>query len=287
MRMGTTVKAVRSMRSVKLRNPKHYAAPPLGKKLVVRLGLWIVLASAGTSLALAHDIVLFPEMKGTNLRVIAKFGHPGDFSPARLGSLVDLDAYSPDGKRIDCLKDMKEDGGYPSWDGRNSLQPGTWLFATRYDNGFFVKMPDGRTVNTVKLEAPDAVTAIRAFHFGKALFAISPAGPGFDRIVGHRLEIVPQENPFLVKVGGELLVKVLWEGKPLAGVGVEIGDGVTPMAEDAIPRYPTDSAGLVRVPIKGSGLRVVAVDYRVPSVAPTMATQDSYSATLVFTLKPY
>ena len=276
---GMIVKVARSLWPANLKTR-------LGKNVVVRLGLWIALASACTSLAFAHDINLFPQMEDTNLQVLVKYGHPSNYSPARLSSLVDLAAYSPDGKRIDNVKDVKQDGDYLSWTVGKSVQPGTWLFATRYDSGFYVKTAEGRFVNTTKLEVPNAVNAARSFKFGKALFAVGAAGPGFNRIVGHRLEIVPQEDPFLAKVGGDLLVKVLFEGKPLADVGVEIGDGVTHMKEVDIPRYKTNSEGLVRVPIKGNGLRLVAVDYDVPSVTPTLASKDSYSATLVFTLKP-
>jgi uncharacterized GH25 family protein len=39
----------------------------------------------------------------------------------------------------------------------------------------------------------------------------------YKKEVGHRLEIVPQENPYQRKVGAQLTVKVLFEGKPLRG----------------------------------------------------------------------
>ena len=40
----------------------------------------------------------------------------------------------------------------------------------------------------------------------------------FKKEVGQRLEIVPQENPYRLKAGERLTVKVLFDGKPLAGV---------------------------------------------------------------------
>ena len=43
------------------------------------------------------------------------------------------------------------------------------------------------------------------------------AGPGFDRVFGQRLELVAEKNPYTLAGGGELPVRLLYEGKPLAG----------------------------------------------------------------------
>ncbi|HEY0789965.1 MAG TPA: DUF4198 domain-containing protein [Chthoniobacterales bacterium] len=51
-----------------------------------------------------------------------------------------------------------------------------------------------------------------------------------------QLEIIPQSNPFKVKPGDKLAVNVVFGGAPLAGAGVEIGDGKTKMTEADIPR---------------------------------------------------
>lgn len=253
----------------------------------MRTRLFIVVISAGVAIGLAHDIALFPRMRDSALEVLAKYGHPGDYLPASPSKLVELTAYTPEGKIIACEKTVKQEGesllvSVP----RTDVGSGTWLFAARYDNGFYVKMPDGRSVNTTKLEVPNAVTATHNFKLGKALFARGPAGPGYDRVVGHKLELIPQRDPLQMKVGGELPVVVRFDGKPLRGVGVEIGDGVTPIKETAIIRYKTNASGTANVPIQRSGLQLIAVDHNVPSVSPMLATEDAYTATLVFTLKP-
>ncbi|MGP8201091.1 MAG: hypothetical protein ACLQU4_16495 [Limisphaerales bacterium] len=51
-------------------------------------------------------------------------------------------------------------------------------------------------------------------------------------------------------------VQALYEGKPLAGVGLEIGDGKTKMKEEDIPRYQTNEQGIAQVPITHGGLEV-------------------------------
>jgi uncharacterized GH25 family protein len=42
----------------------------------------------------------------------------------------------------------------------------------------------------------------------------------YQRIVGHRLEIVPQSNPYKLKPGSTLKLRVLFEGQPLSGATV-------------------------------------------------------------------
>ncbi len=42
----------------------------------------------------------------------------------------------------------------------------------------------------------------------------------FARIVGHRLEIVPESNPYKLKAGDKLRVRVTFDGQPLRGVKV-------------------------------------------------------------------
>jgi uncharacterized GH25 family protein len=40
---------------------------------------------------------------------------------------------------------------------------------------------------------------------------------GFDRPVGMTLELIPEKNPYALKAGDELPVRLLYQGKPLAG----------------------------------------------------------------------
>jgi uncharacterized GH25 family protein len=53
--------------------------------------------------------------------------------------------------------------------------------------------------------------------------------------LGQQPEIIPQTDPFKLKPGEKLPVKILFEGKPIDAIGVEIGDGKTKMKEENIP----------------------------------------------------
>ncbi len=54
----------------------------------------------------------------------------------------------------------------------------------------------------------------------KALVQVGKGDDVWKRAVGQRLEIVPLLDPFSVKKGGKLPVRILFDGKPLAGAKV-------------------------------------------------------------------
>ena len=159
------------------------------------------------------------------------------------------------------------------------------LLTAQYDNGYWVKTESGYR-NTGKREFPEADESLYSTKFAKALVSLEQLAPtAYARVLGHRLELVPQDDPFRVPVGGTLHVLVLFEGKPLEGVGVELGDGVTPQKEADIPRYRTNGEGIAEVPIRKPGLQVIVVDHTAPSRHPDLAAKEQMAATLSFVVQ--
>jgi uncharacterized GH25 family protein len=194
--------------------------------------------------------------------------------------VLELNVYDPKGTKASWARNIVPDGQFlaampPKG---SSLASGTWLFAVYYDRGYSVVLPDGRR------ERPAPGTkGIRVQKFGKALFAAGKAGGDFGRVVGHRLEIVPKADPFAVQPGQTLQVAVRWEGKPLSGAELFFHDAVTtPFNEATVPRYKSDTQGVVMVPISKRGLYVLVVDHATAPANPDLATEDEYSATLSF-----
>ncbi len=91
------------------------------------------------------------------------------------------------------------------------------------------------------------------------------------------MELVPLQNPLSLKPGDRLAVKVLYEGKPLAGVGIAAA-GVEKGS------LQTDAAGKALVPIQVKGLVVVKANRRTPTPQDPDADILSETASLVFTL---
>lgn len=247
------------------------------RRTMMTCALAVVLA--GSALG-AHDIAVFPTMSASGIAVAVKYGHPGDYGTTVAGKLVTLDAYAPSGERTTLAGRVRPEGT----DLLASLTPeaaarGTWLFASFYDNGFFVKTADGRSVNTTKAEYPSAETATHNLKFAKALLNSGGSSRGFDRVVGHRLELIPRTDPFASGSGGELKLEVQFDGKPLAGATVHAyGEGSTDTT-----KYVADQGGAVRLPLARGGQHLLSVSHETPSRHPDLATRDVYAATLVFT----
>jgi nickel transport protein len=230
----------------------------------------------------AHDIAVFPSMMAGGVAVAVKYGHPGDYGATAAGKLIELDAYAPSGDRRSLAGRVRPDGlDLVTAPLENAAgDQGAWVFASFYDNGFYVKTADGRSVNTTKADYPAAETATHNLKFGKALLRTGGASKGFDRVVGHRLELVPRGDPFAAGMGGELRVEVQFEGKPLAGATVHL---YADAAAADTTTHVADRAGVVRVPLSRGGTHVLSVSHDVASRHPELATRDVYAATLVFT----
>ncbi|MFO0957970.1 MAG: DUF4198 domain-containing protein [Isosphaeraceae bacterium] len=120
-----------------------------------------------------------------------------------------LEVIGPDGKRYD-LKGRLLDTGYTPQEGYwttrfEPVQAGLYTIAHRFDR--------------VMTYAPE-----RAIKSAKSCFVVSPSldrppsdNPGFDKPLGHDLELVPIANPVTpMGPGTPIRVRLLYKGKPLA-----------------------------------------------------------------------
>jgi hypothetical protein len=105
------------------------------------------------------------------------------------------------------------------------------------------------------------------------------AGPGFDRVVGQRLELVPEVNPQTSPGGGELPVRLLYEGKPLAGALVVAFTKDRPQAKVSAR---SDAKGRVRLKLDRPGFWLVKAVHMIPAPAGSGADWESFWASLTF-----
>lgn len=237
-----------------------------------------------------HDVWITVEQDPTgSLRAMVYHGHPGDRKIPDRDKLFEFNVLAEGQLRHSPLSGINSASrdGIPvliTWP--LAIESGVVLLAARYDNGYWVKTPTGHR-NTSKRQMLSAEESLYSMKFAKALFQVGiAASEAYRTVVGHQLELVPLNNPFTIKPGDSLKVRVYFEGKPLSAVGVEAGDGVTPMAEKDIPRYKTDEQGIAVVPITKGGPQLLVVDYLQPSAHPDLATNDLFNATLSFALPP-
>lgn len=138
----------------------------------------------------------------------------------------------------------------------------------------------------------DSVTR-RYAKYAKALVQVGDAGPrAFDRAAGHVLEFVPLSDPAAVRRGDTLALRLLYRGRPLAGVVVHADatdldadrDAVNAAAHPAgaAGGYSTDAEGVVRIPVTRTGMWNARTIHVVKAAENSGADWDTHWATLVF-----
>jgi len=104
----------------------------------------------------------------------------------------------------------------------------------------------------------------------------------YARLLGHRLEIVPDRNPYTLKVGSRLKVQVIYEGLPLAKAQVESGS--TAMSGNKV-KTRTNESGLATIELSTPGLWYIHALQMVPLRNDPEADWESSWATLTFEMK--
>ena len=131
---------------------------------------------------------------------------------------------------------------------------------------------------------PDRIVRDHYYRYAKALLvAGSPARPtpGFDRVLGFEIELVPERNPLEMRPDDRLPVRLLYRGKPLA-------DTLVNAYRQARPREPvsarTDAAGRVELLLPDSGMWLLNATHLRPPAAGDDADWESVWASLSFEL---
>jgi hypothetical protein len=111
---------------------------------------------------------------------------------------------------------------------------------------------------------------------------ILPGSAG-NKVLGHALEIVPERSPDKMKAGESLPVRVLFMGKPLAGVRVSAVYAGAKLEGHSYPiNAETDSEGRTQLKIDRPGLWYVRLIHMVPAENDPEVDWRSYFATLTF-----
>ena len=116
--------------------------------------------------------------------------------------------------------------------------------------------------------------------YAKSYLAVGGAGgPGYDRVLGLTLELVPEKDPTALTAGADLPVRLLYLGKPLPGVLVA---AFTRDRPDARVTTRTDAAGRARLRLDHPGVWLVKAVHMIPAPADAGADWESFWASLTF-----
>jgi uncharacterized GH25 family protein len=124
-----------------------------------------------------------------------------------------------------------------------------------HDGGFISLTPDGEKP-LPRTQVPDAVKAWVSRGFAKWVDVRAPAA---QAPIGDELEIVPVTSLAKAREGDKVAIRVLLQGKPVAGAVVAVHH--RPIGE-------TDSQGVTRLRLRGAGVQSIAASLRRPLATP-------------------
>ena len=122
-------------------------------------------------------------------------------------------------------------------------------------------------------------------HVKAVLQVGSERSAGFDRVLGYPAELVPLDNPYALRVGATLRVRVLVDGQPVANQYVISGGRGAGNARIAQRGVRTDADGVARVPLRSAGIWYIKFINMAPATADTTIDYESKWATLTFEVR--
>lgn len=153
------------------------------------------------------------------------------------------------------------------------------LLGATLDNGYYSQQRDGKWVNAAKSATPDAIKSGR--YYKHAIHQSGDLNQAVQPLADQPLQILPVEPQLPRKKGEIMALRVLFNGKPLAGLRL-----APDFANDPDNRsVKTDSQGIVRIKVPNQGLNVIYATHEAPA-----STEDAdivqHAATFSFLLKP-
>lgn len=135
--------------------------------------------------------------------------------------------------------------------------PGAAAVAVWFDDGLWAETPDGKWFSVSRAQARDrSIYKHRYMRYTTTILGpLSPQALGKPH--GQKLEVVPLVDPLTLKKGDKLPVRVLMDGKPLAGATV-CSDYVTDPRDEAAV---TDRFGKTLVEVRNAALNVILAWY--------------------------
>jgi len=150
------------------------------------------------------------------------------------------------------------------------------VIASAMNLGYYSQRADKSWVNKGRKDVPGALSSSASRKYNLAILQSGAKLPKkFDQL---RLAIIPEKDPTVLKAGDTLPVRVLLDGKPLAGVKIiEDYRGM-----DHVASFETDNNGRANIVVRNKGLNVIEVGHSLVLKDDPNADKLGLSATLSF-----
>lgn len=174
----------------------------------------------------------------------------------------------------------------------NFDKEGTYLATAELKPGFYTMwLEEGKINHRIgpKTGLSNVMVSTYYQQFAKAIINVDTGDSNFVTPVGQKIEIVPLKNPFGLKEGDFLPIRILHEGNPLSSYPTVYATYLGFSTQDETYAYTTtaDEEGIAEIKIIRPGVWMVKVNYK---THPTEELKDkcdelSYTATLSFEVR--
>jgi nickel transport protein len=237
-----------------------------------KLAMAITLGATVFASTVAHAHGIWFAQRSTQLALMYGVGADDLDMVKRFPNITSTTAYGPDGKAVPTSLYV---------DGRLVLvstehQPS--VVASVLENGMWCKTPDGKWHKKGKDEVPDAVLSQRTIKYTVHIRGplTAPIGP----LPGHTLQIVPVSATLPAMMGEPIKLRVLLNGKPVAGARVMHDFLNDPDGKPVL----SGADGTITLKVRNQGLNVIMAVIDAPTDQPTKYNHLEHSASLSFVL---
>lgn len=227
----------------------------------------VVSAISFALISFSHDIWIEPSASivrsGDFVRLSLMLGnHGNEHRDFRLASKVsagdqNLIVFGPSNKKYDLTSSLVDNGYEPKegfWSAKfTPTDPGVYVAASTFD-----KVMSYAPVRDIK-------SAKTFFLVSKTLDAVAADTTGFDRVLGHALELVPIVNPIApLGPGTKLKFRLLFRGKPLPNSKVSFIPKGTELKAEIDINYErnTDDKGEVEFEFREPNQYLIAAHHK-------------------------
>lgn len=214
--------------------------------------------------AQAHTVWLEPATAAGEYRVMFG-GHAGQLESYKPEKLKTVEALDASGKKLAVKRTVTADGVRIRVDGKPAL------ISMHFDNGIHTRTESGPSIEKPMNEVPGAKRATYAVKYHKTIVDWSPLAV---KTFGQPFEVVPLDSA-KPQAGKPMRVKVLQDGKPVAGV--KLGRG-----EEGTPKDPVTNAEGVAEFVPQRGFNKLWAGKRIQTSANPQYTELSYEYLLGF-----
>lgn len=192
---------------------------------------------------------LWTEERRGNIEVV--YGHGAEDNAFKPQKISGAWAYDASGKMIPVTVQRLADHAR-----LQPLRPPA-VMAVALNNGMWSQTADKKWINEGRSKVPGAIESTQTFKYSLAIYQPGAKLPSLDQM---KLLILPEVDPLTVGPGKSLPVRVLLDGKPVAGVKLT---GDYRSAPNTLSTE-TDAQGRAQVLVRNEGLNVIAAQVEVP-----------------------